>query len=235
MTQQPTHSDNDKDGYRPDIDGLRAVARWRSRSPSWCHMRRRGICRGYVFFVITGYLFGKFALTPLREDTFDLREYYERRAKRLFPAFSLATMLVTSFAAFAFLLPLDLINFWKSLQSAFFFISNVYFANTAGYFDTASTLKPILHAWSLSVEFQFYFLFPIVSLISWRWKKSFFPVWMIGIASFIASIYLVKHAPTDAYYLLTSRAWEILLGAYICMYPHTKKISKAYANPYPKH
>ena len=215
MTQQPTHSDNDKDGYRPDIDGLRAVA---VLAVLLFHLGITSVGGGYVgvdvFFVITGYLFGKFALTPLREDTFDLREYYERRAKRLFPAF-LATMLVTSFAAFAFLLPLDLINFWKSLQSAFFFISNVYFANTSGYFDTASTLKPILHAWSLSVESQFYFLFPIVSLISWRWKKSFFPVWMIGIASFIASIYLVKHAPTDAYYLLTSRAWEILLGAYI--------------------
>jgi peptidoglycan/LPS O-acetylase OafA/YrhL len=210
--------------YRPDIDGLRAIA---VIAVFLFHLDYSFVPGGYVgvdvFFVITGFLFGKFVLTPLKEGSFNLAEYYDRRAQRLLPAF-LIVMAATSLLAFLLLLPVDLTNFWKSLQSALFFYSNNHFTAGAGYFDTAAVFKPILHVWSLSAEAQFYFLFPLIALVAWKNKKSFWPLWLIGLISFALSAYFVFRTPVDAYYLLPSRAWEILLGTYVwVLYENIKK------------
>ncbi len=201
--------------YRADIDGLRGIA---VLSVLIFHLGVTKVSGGFVgvdiFFVITGYLFGKFALTPIHDGRFQLHDYYNRRARRLFPAF-LVTMGLTSMVAFILLMPSDLVNFWKSLQSAFLFMSNIYFASASGYFDASSTSKPILHVWSLSTESQFYFLFPLITVLIRNSKKSLTALWGIGFFSFITSAVLMHWSPESAYYELPSRAWEILLGAYI--------------------
>lgn len=203
--------------YRPDIDGLRGIA---VLAVIIFHLNASALTGGYVgvdvFFVITGFLFGSFVLGELEKGNFNLLKYYDRRARRLFPAF-FCVMGGTSILACMLLMPSDLIDFWRSLSAAFLFYSNNYFNTTAGYFDTAATTKPLLHIWSLSVEAQFYFLFPLIAMVLWRWKGSFTLLWLIASLSLFVSAIWVARDPTASYFLLPSRAWEILTGVFVWM------------------
>ena len=201
--------------YRPDIDGLRAIA---VIIVLFFHLEIPFFSGGFVgvdiFFVITGFFFGYAVLEPISLNEFSIRSYYERRVKRLAPAFLLVSTL-TSLLAYYFLLPLDLIAYWKTLKAALLFHSNIHFSNQAGYFDSSASLKPILHFWSLSIENQFYLIFPLIALISFRFLKSFLIVWLALIASFLLSIFWINTKPNDAYFLLQFRAYEILFGTLI--------------------
>jgi peptidoglycan/LPS O-acetylase OafA/YrhL len=141
--------------YRPDIDGLRAVAVLLVLA---CHLGLAfpgGFVGVDVFFVISGYLITGTILPEIESGSFSLVQFYERRVRRILPAL-LVMLLVVTVVAYLVLLPLDLERYARSLIAALFSVSNVTFWREAGYFDTRSLAKPLLHTWSLAVEEQFY-------------------------------------------------------------------------------
>ena len=144
-----------KYSYRPDIDGLRAVA---VLPVVLYHAGVPGIGGGYVgvdvFFVISGFLITRIIQSEIEKDSFSIAQFYERRIRRIFPA--LFTMLLACcIAAYFILMPTDLLHFGKSVIATTAFVSNVFFWSTSGYFDAAAESKPLLHTWSLAVEEQF--------------------------------------------------------------------------------
>ena len=155
--------------YRKEIDGLRAIA---VIPVILFHAGIFGFSGGYIgvdiFFVISGYLITTIILDELSQNKFPIKNFYERRAKRILPALS-AVLVVTTFLAFIFM-PANLLkSYANSLMSVVTFTSNFHFFTTSGYFSTVSDQKPILHTWSLAVEEQFYLFFPI--LLSYLWVK----------------------------------------------------------------
>lgn len=148
--------------YRADIDGLRAVA---VIAVILFHIHAKLLPGGFlgvdIFFVISGYLITTIIHKELIGQRFSLLNFYQRRAKRILPAFLF--MLITCTAVGAWLLmPDDFLNYLRSLRSSLFFGANLFFAKSGGYFDIDSAEKPLLHIWSLSLEEQFYFVFPLL-------------------------------------------------------------------------
>jgi peptidoglycan/LPS O-acetylase OafA/YrhL len=199
--------------YRPDIDGLRAVAVLLVFA---CHLGAFSAWGGLigvdVFFVISGYLIGSVILTEIQESRFSLAAFYERRIRRIIPAL-IVTLFVTTILACYFLLPSQLIDFSKSLLSATLSVSNIYFLGTSSYFGNNDT-KPLLHTWSLAVEEQFYIFFPLFLLLVRRYFRSNFKAAIVGVAavSFLLSAYGAYASPEATFYLPVTRAWELLLG-----------------------
>src|SRR5580698_10015559 len=148
------------DGYLPFIDGLRAIA---VLGVIGFHANLGGLTGGYVgvdvFFVLSGFLISRLIESRLQERTFSFAQFYERRARRILPALSLTCLLCALVATFLFV-PRDLREFSSSLWGTAFFYSNVLFEEATGYFSAPSSSMPLLHAWSLSVEEQFYLFFP---------------------------------------------------------------------------
>ena len=144
--------------YRADIDGLRALA---VVPVVLYHIGVPGFAGGFVgvdiFFVISGYLICGMIDTDLRNGTFSLGDFYKRRVLRILPAL-FVMFLATTVLAYVFFLPVELEDYSKSLASAIASVSNIYFAETAGYFDAPAETKPLLHTWSLGVEEQFYLI-----------------------------------------------------------------------------
>lgn len=201
--------------YRPEIDGLRAVA---ILPVVLYHASIPGFTGGYVgvdvFFVISGYLISTIILEQLRCGTFSFIAFYKRRMKRIFPA--LFVMLAASFgAAFLLLPPSEMQQFAQSVIASTFFYSNHFFLGESGYFATAAELTPLLHTWSLSVEEQFYLIFPAILLATNRFsvKYQFAAITLLAALSFGAAQYLVHSDPSAAFYLLPTRFWELALGA----------------------
>ena len=147
--------------YRPDIDGLRAVA---VLSVLAFHLGWSKIPGGYVgvdvFFVISGYLISSIIFSEVAAGRFSVIAFYERRIRRIFPAL-FGMLIVSSIFAWIYLLPDELVNFCKSMLSATASASNFYFWEHSGYFDLPIT-QPLLHTWSLAVEEQFYLTFPAI-------------------------------------------------------------------------
>ncbi len=203
--------------YRPEIDGLRALA---ILPVVLFHAGFRSFSGGFIgvdiFFVISGYLITSIILS---EKNFCLLNFYERRARRILPALFFV-MLVTLPFAWLYLMPRDTEAFLKSLYRACFFSSNFLFYKQSGYFDTAAELKPFIHTWSLAIEEQFYLFFPFMLLLLKRSNKKV----MIGIVLIILlsslgyAQYLVKINASAAFFLLPSRLWELLIGALIAFY-----------------
>lgn len=200
--------------YRPDIDGLRAFA---VLAVMFEHYTVPPFSGGYVgvdvFFVISGYLITSLILPQIRQGTFVFANFYERRCRRLLPA--LYAML-----AFFGVLPLFMPTtpfpeeFYQSLGATLLFVANVYFGAHQGYFDASSAEKPLLHMWSLSVEEQFYLCFPLlVWLLHRHIRRALHPVvGMVMLGSLLAAVIGVRLDPTQAFYLLPTRAWELLMG-----------------------
>jgi len=159
--------------YRPDIDGLRAIA---VLSVMFFHLEERALPGGFVgvdiFFVISGYLITKLIYSELQASgSFSFRNFYLRRLRRLFPAL-FATLLLSLLLASRLLAPADLVEFAQSLVTSILSISNLFFWSVAGYFDSDSSLKPLLHTWSLSIEEQFYFLWPALLVFLFHRKRA---------------------------------------------------------------
>jgi peptidoglycan/LPS O-acetylase OafA/YrhL len=201
--------------YRPEIDGLRAVA---VVSVMLFHAGSPLFSGGYVgvdvFFVISGYLITSIILADLEGGTFSFARFYERRARRILPALYLV-MGVSLPVALLLFFPADLKNFLSSLGSISVFSSNFQFWSESGYFDVDVDLKPMLHTWSLAVEEQYYFLFPIFLVAMVRWKH-----WPLGIVflaagavSLLLSHWLSAVAPSANFYLLPTRFWELAIGS----------------------
>lgn len=209
--------------YRKDLDGLRALAvlsvifYHAKISVSGVHLFSGGFFGVDIFFVLSGYLITKILKDGIT-NKFTFIEFYWRRAKRIIPAL-LFMLFVTTLFAYKILLPDQLVSYAKSLNAALYFSSNFYFFNEDGYTTAASIFKPLLHTWSLGVEWQFYMLFPIL-MFAIRKSSTRFSVLIISLLFFtslqIASATVVEH-PNFAFYLLPSRAWELLAGS-LCVY-----------------
>ncbi len=200
--------------YRPEIDGLRAIA---VIPVVLFHAGVQVFSGGYVgvdvFFVISGYLISGIILSEISGGTFSFLRFYERRARRLLPALYL-TLLVTIPLAWLWLLPRDFRDFSQSLAATVTFTSNILFLQEIDYFDTESELKPLIHTWSLAIEEQFYIVFPFLMIVLWRQARQhlFAVVSVLFLLSFLYAVWLTREDPAAAYYLLPTRGWELLLG-----------------------
>ena len=208
--------------YRPDIDGLRALAvipvcLFHAGLPVF----PGGFVGVDVFFVISGYLMASVIGRDLSDSAFSILDYYERRVRRIFPAL-VVVLAFTALMASAYLTPKFLRAFGDTLVASALFASNVVFwRKSENYFDATTELDPLLHLWSLSVEEQFYILFPVVLAVAWRFGRRVVFALVAGAlaASLALSIWGVANAPTATFYLLPTRAWELLAGAIVALWP----------------
>src|SRR5215471_15157188 len=204
--------------YRPDIDGLRAVA---ILSVMAFHIWPWRVSGGFigvdVFFVISGYLISSILFSEIASNRFSVLAFYERRIRRIFPALFAMLIVVSAVISF-FLLPNELIDYAKSVIAATTSSSNFYFWNHSGYFE-APMSKPLLHTWSLAVEEQFYLTFPVFLLLTRRFFPRFLKhaVVLLFFISLAASIVVVRYNPNTAFYMPYTRAWELLLGTIVSL------------------
>lgn len=205
--------------YRPDIDGLRAIAVLAVIGfHSFPEFVRGGFVGVDVFFVISGYLISGIILKSLDENTFSISGFYSRRIRRIFPAliFVLSICLIGGW----FLLFADeykQLGMHTAAGSAF--VSNFALWNEAGYFDGAATSKPLLHLWSLGIEEQFYLVWPVLLFVLYRVHARSILLAIIGIAlsSFLLGAITVASSPTEAFYSPASRLWELLFGSVLAV------------------
>jgi peptidoglycan/LPS O-acetylase OafA/YrhL len=206
--------------YRREIDGLRALA---VLPVILFHAGFETFSGGFVgvdvFFVISGYLITTIIVAELERGHFSIINFYERRARRILPALFLVIVFCIPFA-FTWLFTNQIIDFSKSLVAVSVFASNILFWRESGYFDTSAELKPLLHTWSLAVEEQYYVLFPLFLMLSWKLGRRRILV-TLGLV-FVASLGLAQWGafanPTAAFYLLPTRAWELLIGSFAAFY-----------------
>ena len=204
--------------YRAEIDGLRALA---VIPVIFFHAGFSIFSGGFVgvdvFFVISGYLITTIIIRELNSNIFSIKGFYERRARRILPAL-IFVILISSIVAFIFLTRSELANYFKSVIATLLFFSNIYFYKTTPYFQSESDIEPLLHTWSLSIEEQFYIIFPIILLLFYKFFKRY--IFLMFISGFIASLFIcqflaIKTGGTLNFYFTFSRAWELALGA-IC-------------------
>lgn len=210
--------------YRPDIDGLRAVAVLLVLAYHVGIYRLRGGFVGVdVFFVISGFLIGSIILGDLAKDRFSLAGFYERRIRRIFPAL-VVVLLAVSLLSYKFFLPIEFMEFGKSLLAATFSVSNILFLNQSSYFDTPASMKPLLHTWSLAVEEQFYLFLPLflMAIRKLSIRRQRFLVILVAAISFVVSAFGAFQNKEATFYLAHTRAWELLLGTLLAMdvFPH---------------
>jgi peptidoglycan/LPS O-acetylase OafA/YrhL len=207
--------------YRGEIDGLRAIAIAAVViHHAYPAMLPGGFAGVDLFFVISGYLITGIIAADLAAGRFSLARFYERRVRRIVPA--LAAMLAgASLVGWAILTPTDFYEFAKSLGASALFGSNLLFARGVDYFASADGSGALIHTWTLGVEEQFYLLFPLVLLVTFRWRaKALLPVAaLVTLASFALALWLAPRWPQGAFYLLPTRMWELGLGAVLALLP----------------
>ncbi|QQZ30594.1 acyltransferase [Thiothrix subterranea] len=206
--------------YRKEIDGLRALA---VLPVMLFHAGFSTFGGGFVgvdvFFVISGYLITSIILAELETGTFSLAGFYERRARRILPALFFV-LLACLPLAWWWLLPHELVAFGESLIAVAVFASNILFWLQTDYFAATAEQIPLLHTWSLAVEEQYYLVFPLLMLLAWGLGKR----WLLGLLAVIAllslgwSEWLWRNSVEANFYLIPSRAWELLVGALAAFY-----------------
>lgn len=205
--------------YRPDIDGLRAIA---ILSVLGYHFYPELIRGGFigvdVFFVISGYLISSIIFAQLSLGSFSLKDFYVKRIKRIFPAL-LLVLLATLIIGWALLLPDEYREAGKHITAGSLFLSNVELIKGAGYFDTGIENKPLAHLWSLAVEEQFYVLWPLLLMFAWRRHWGFLSLTLvIAAASFGANLYYVHHNQVVGYLSPLTRFWELMIGGLLAYF-----------------
>ncbi|MEA3456830.1 MAG: acyltransferase family protein [Campylobacterota bacterium] len=204
--------------YISDIDGLRAVA---VMAVIFYHVGYKWIPGGFVgvdiFFVISGYLITKNILFDVEHKNFSFFDFYVRRARRLFPAL-FVMLLVSIVFAYQLFSPVDLARFGQSLLYANMSLSNFFFMSEAGYFDAGSDIKPLLHTWSLSVEEQFYLIWPFLLVgLLWFRNKRYLLIFLLlsTIISAYASFAVTEKNPSVSFFMLPFRTFEFSIGALV--------------------
>lgn len=202
--------------YRPDIDGLRTLAvvpvvLFHAGVPYFTG----GFVGVDVFFVISGFLITGIIAKELSAGRFSILEFYRRRARRIFPALTVVG-LATLAVGYFILTPKEYLNLGKNAAAIAAFSSNFYSWKSVSYFDPG--IQPLLHTWSLAVEEQYYIFFPLL-LMALRTRQRLMStvLWTIFAASLAISIALVSSKPSAAFYLLPSRAWELMLGGLLAL------------------
>ncbi|MFT3721640.1 acyltransferase family protein [Pseudorhodoferax sp.] len=210
--------------FRADINGLRA---WAVIGVVLYHFQVPGFAGGFagvdVFFVLSGFLMTGIALRGLESARFALADFYAARARRILPAL-MALCAVLLAAGWFVLLPQDYRTLATHVIASVTFLSNFKYWGEAGYFDTASHEKWLLHTWSLAVEWQFYLLLPLAMVVIWRlWpgrRAQWTALLLVFVASLGLSVWDTQAAPSRAFYLLHARAWE-LVGGGLCVFLRT--------------
>jgi peptidoglycan/LPS O-acetylase OafA/YrhL len=201
--------------YRPEIDGLRAIA---LTSILLYHLGFSSFKGGFIgvdiFFVISGFLITSIITREIEKGTFIIANFYERRARRILPALTLI-LILSAVASWFFLPPNEFISFAKSIFSVILFTSNIFFWRDGDYFVTDASLKPLLHTWSLGVEEQFYLFFPLFLMALKKFKQNiiFFIILVLCISSLALAQYASVNYKNANFYLLPTRFWELGLGA----------------------
>ena len=200
--------------YRRDIDGLRAIA---VLAVVGFHAAPGKIPGGFIgvdiFFVISGYLITTIIIKNLEKGSFSFIEFYRRRIRRIFPA--LIVVLLASLVAGSLLLtPEQYENLGKHIAGGAGFYSNFLLWTESGYFDSTSEMKPLLHLWSLSIEEQFYIVWPLLLWLLFTRKISWLGTSIIIVLlSFSLNAYTASNDATAAFYSPMARSWELLAGA----------------------
>ena len=199
--------------YRPDIDGLRAIAVATvvayHAAPGWV---RGGFIGVDVFFVISGFLITSIILRQRDEGRFSLVAFYARRIRRLFPALILV-LAATGLAGWALLLPHEVTALGKHIAAGAFYVINITLKRETGYFDADAGVKPLLHLWSLAVEEQFYLIWPVLLLLIRRRRPTIVLLSAILVVSLCSNILAAGRNAAAAFYLPHNRFWELALGA----------------------
>lgn len=215
-------ADSHQTGYRPDLDGLRAVA---VLSVIAFHFSGKVLPGGYlgvdIFFVLSGFLITNVIWREALKRKFSIARFYERRVRRIMPAL-VVLLIVVSVGAFVLLLPVDLKDYAKSVFASLGFVANIYFWRDTGYFGLTAEQKPLLHVWSLGVEEQFYIIFPLFVVLCIRLRRSaLLPLTsVLVLLSFAANIEANRRGlDGPAFWFLPTRAWELGAGALLALAP----------------
>lgn len=223
--------------HRNEIDGLRAIA---VLSVILYHARfdfydtiifSNGFLGVDIFFVISGFLITRITVNKIIDNSFSIKNFYLHRIRRIFPMFYLVFFVCTP-CAWYILLPDDFVRYQESLLTSVFFISNIFFQNISlEYGAKDSLLNPLTHTWSLSIEEQFYIIFPISILLLLKFNIRYVLIFIsiVIFTSLFWAEHMSYHAPTSAFFQLGTRIWELLFGCLIAVLHHMSR------NPISKH
>ena len=224
---RPAHTE-----FRPDIQGLRAIA---VVSVVLYHAHKNLVPGGFVgvdiFFVISGFLISSILMNELDRGEYSLAGFYRRRIKRLFPA--LYVMLAVVLAIGAIVLPPQALKeLGHTAVSTVFFVSNIDFDRMSDYFAGNSQLKPLLHTWSLAVEEQFYLFFPLFLALLWRhWRKYYrLVIFLVAALSLVISVWATRRHPAAAFFLAPSRFFELMIGSLTARAALSSRVSQSQRN-----
>jgi peptidoglycan/LPS O-acetylase OafA/YrhL len=216
--------------YRPDLDGLRAIA---VLSVIAFHAFPTVLTGGFIgvdiFFVISGFLISSLIAKGLESGSFRFVDFYSRRIRRIFPAL-LILLLVCFIAGWQILLANEYAELGQHVAAGAGFVSNLVLWAQSGYFDTVSDSKPLLHLWSLGIEEQFYIFWPLMMWMAYRFKIRFAA--MAGLVLFISfawNIGLVSGDSVSAFYMPYCRVWELLIGTLLALAVLNGKVKRLYA------
>ncbi|HHV6333660.1 TPA: acyltransferase family protein [Haemophilus influenzae] len=213
--------------YRPEIDGLRAIA---VISVIIYHLNENWLSGGFlgvdIFFVISGFLITGIIITEIQQNSFSFKQFYTRRIKRIYPAFITAMALVSFIASVIFIYN-DFNKLRKTIELAIAFLSNFYLGLTQGYFDLSANENPVLHIWSLAVEEQYYLIFPLILILAYKKFREIKVLFIITLilffillaTSFVSANFYkeVLHQP-NIYYLSNLRFPKLLVGSLLAIY-----------------
>ncbi|MCL8096973.1 acyltransferase family protein, partial [Enterobacter hormaechei] len=214
--------------YQPGVDGLRAVA---VLLVLIFHVGFDAFPGGFigvdVFFVISGYLITGILFNQMLKGSFSYVDFILARIARLYPAllFTLAFVFAGCFLLYS---PADFTDVSRSAIYAIFSATNIFFANSAGYFDTSSEINPLLHTWSLGVEQQFYIVWPILLSLALFKRKQLvtYLLVVVSLVSLLASQWATTHMQTEAYYWMPFRVFELSLGGIAFLISRSTDINK---------
>lgn len=208
--------------FRKDINGLRAIA---VLAVVIFHYNSNWLTGGFsgvdVFFVISGYLMTSIIFRGMENNNFSYKDFLYSRIKRIIPAL-MVLIACLLFFGFLFLEPMSYQMLGKHSFFSLLFTSNIAYWLESGYFDINSSKKLLLHTWSLSVEWQFYLIYPAILIFLKKiisLKKIKYVCFVIFLISFIVSLYISKYNPSFSYFMLPTRAWELMLGGLAFIYP----------------